>query len=152
MPETGTADSPEHFERLAVIVCLAEALGLTGYAVTAVVTVRTDSPGGSDAVAVSLVAFGLAAGMTALGAAFWRHRRWPLGLFVTVQLLVAVIALGQVGAIAAEVRAALTPPSLVAAFVVVASLLAAALGLWAAVRLAQGRQSSPPGPGTTGRG
>lgn len=121
--------------RLCVAVALVEAAVLVG---AAAVTLLAGARGGSLplAVGVAVVAAGVAYLLVEVARAFAVGRRWPSGIFVTVQLLVGLVALSvgspAVLAIAAEP---------VVGGVTVAAVLLALTGLAGAVLLGRG-----PGP------
>lgn len=78
--------------RLAVAVAALEALVVAGAGVTAVVT---GLQGGSIALGagVGVVCAGVAYLLVEVARALWAWRGWPVGIFVTVQVLVVLVAL-----------------------------------------------------------
>lgn len=128
--------------------CLAEAAAALVFAVllarTGWLREAADVPAAYTQAAIAMV---VAVAVAALGVALARGRRWPIGLFVTTQILIAVVVLSQLGAtLRSGQDRALTLT------VLVSGLVAAALGLWSASRLASAYHRLPPGPAAPGRG
>lgn len=126
--------------RLLVGVAAVEAVAAAGAAVVAVVS---GTQGGSLplAIGVAVVAVGVAYLLVEVARAFAQGRRWPRGIFVTVQLLVLLVAL-SVGA--PSLTAPAEAPRIAA--VTALALLVAAAGL-VGVGLTGGRDraNGPPG-------
>lgn len=133
--------------RVVVAVCCIEAggaLALAGIVIGAAAKGSAADTAGSAAEAA--VAVLVASGLLALAVGIARDRRWPMGLIVTAQLLLAVVALSQIGAVLrAEAQRA------VMLTILGAALVCGAAGLWGSLRLAGMRGQPPPAPGGSGR-
>ncbi len=126
---------------LVVGVAGVEAVAAAGGAVAAVLSGVQDGAL-VLAAAVAGVAGAVAYLLGEVARGFARGRRWPTGVFVTAQLLVALVALSLGG------RGLLTfADNLVIALVTVVSLLLAAGGLVGVWLLASGRTEADPVPG-----
>lgn len=133
--------------RLATAVCLAEAVAVLLFAVLLVRSgVVGDAADVSAAYLQAAIAVLVAVALAVLAVALARGRRWPLGLFVTTQLFIAVVALSQLGAV---LRGGQEWVMLV---ILAAGLVAAAVGLWSAARLSTAYHRTPPGSAARGRG
>ena len=125
--------------RVAVAVGVIEAaagLVTAGLLVGAAVSGRATAVSGAYVLAA--IAVLAAVTLAVLAVALARGRSWPVGLLVTVQLFIAVVALSQLGA-------ALRAGQGLTIVLLLAGLGVAAAGLWSAARLATSNRHSPPG-------
>jgi len=133
--------------RLAAGVCWAEAAAVLVFAtLVARAGARGAASNSSAAYTQVAIAVVIAIAIAGLGVALVRGRRWPIGLFVTTQILVAVISLSQVGAAMADGSIRIVMVS-----VLVGGLVCAAAGLWSAAGMASAGHG-PPGSVRRGRG